>query len=169
MQSAPVTKNKVLPPLTILMDPVRINTEEGYIKQNASIIEQTFDEFGIPANIVGYRIGPTVIQYALEPGYIEKPAENGETSKHKIRVSQISSLQRDLALALGAERLRIEAPIPGYSFVGIEVPNRYSNTVRLKSILISEEFKKMNSSLRLPLGLDVSGNAIVADLTQMPH
>ena len=169
MQSAPVTKNKVLPPLTILMDPVRINTEEGYIKQNASIIEQTFDEFGIPANIVGYRIGPTVIQYALEPGYIEKPAENGETSKHKIRVSQISSLQRDLALALGAERLRIEAPIPGYSFVGIEVPNRYSNTVRLKSILISEEFKKMNSSLRLPLGLDVSGNAIVADLTKMPH
>ena len=158
-----------LPPLSLLMDPINVNTEEVYIKQNASIIEQTFDEFGIPANIVGYRIGPTVIQYALEPGYIEKSAENGETSKHKIRVSQISSLQRDLALALGAERLRIEAPIPGYSFVGIEVPNRYSNIVCLKSILQSEEFQKMNSPLRLPLGLDVSGNAIVADLTRMPH
>lgn len=166
---AAALKNTILPPLTILMDPKSVNTEEGYIKQNAAIIEQTFDEFGIPANIVGYRIGPTVIQYALEPGYIEKPAENGETSKHKIRVSQISSLQRDLALALGAERLRIEAPIPGYSFVGIEVPNRYSSTVRLKSILKSEEFQKMHSPLRLPLGLDVSGNAIVADLTRMPH
>ncbi|HAF62181.1 MAG TPA: hypothetical protein DCK95_07640 [Anaerolineaceae bacterium] len=162
-------KSKLLPPLSILMDPKNVNTEEGYIKQNALIIEQTFDEFGIPANIVGYRIGPTVIQYALEPGYVEKLAENGETSKHKVRVSQISSLQRDLALALGAERLRIEAPIPGYSFVGIEVPNRYSNTVRLKSILQSEEFQKMHSPLRLPLGLDVSGNAIVADLTRMPH
>jgi S-DNA-T family DNA segregation ATPase FtsK/SpoIIIE len=110
-----------------------------------------------------------VIQYAVEPGYIDKTHDDGETSKRKIRVSQIESVQRDLALALGAERLRIEAPIPGYSFVGIEVPNRYSNMVRLKNVLASEPFQKLNSPLRLALGLDVSGNPIVADLSKMPH
>ncbi len=161
--------SKNLPPLSILMEQKANVTDEGYIKQNAQVIEKTFEEFGIPASVVGYRIGPTVIQYALEPGYVDKTNEDGEISKRKIRVSQISSLQRDLALALGAERLRIEAPIPGYSFVGIEVPNRYSNMVRLKSVLSSEPFQKMHSSLRLALGLDVSGNPIVADLTKMPH
>ncbi len=161
--------SKNLPPLSILIEQKANVTDEGYIKQNAQVIEKTFEEFGIPASVVGYRIGPTVIQYALEPGYVDKTNEDGEISKRKIRVSQISSLQRDLALALGAERLRIEAPIPGYSFVGIEVPNRYSNMVRLKSVLSSEPFQKMHSSLRLALGLDVSGNPIVADLTKMPH
>lgn len=162
-------KRKDLPPLTILADPKSITTDEGYIKQNADLIEKTFEEFGIPASIVGYRIGPTVIQYALEPGYLDRADENGEMSKRKIRVSQIAALQRDLALALGAERLRIEAPIPGYSYVGIEVPNRYSNTVCLKSVLKSEPFQKIHSSLRLALGLDVSGNPITADLVKMPH
>lgn len=158
-----------LPPLSILIDQKNSVADEGYIKQNAQRIEQTFEEFGIPASVVGYRIGPTVIQYALEPGYIDKTNEEGELSKKKIRVSQISSLQRDLALALGAERLRIEAPIPGYSFVGIEVPNRYSSMVRLKSILSSTSFQKMQSSLRLALGMDVSGNPVSADLIRMPH
>ena len=162
-------KRKDLPPLAILADPKSITTDEGYIKQNADLIEKTFEEFGIPASIVGYRIGPTVIQYALEPGYLDRADENGEMSKRKIRVSQIAALQRDLALALGAERLRIEAPIPGYSYVGIEVPNRYSNTVCLKSVLKSEQFQKIHSSLRLALGLDVSGNPITADLVKMPH
>ncbi|RJQ41649.1 MAG: DNA translocase FtsK [Anaerolineaceae bacterium] len=167
--SVPEQRSRDLPPLSILMEQKKNVTDEGYIKQNAHLIEQTFEEFGIPASVVGYRIGPTVIQYALEPGYVDKTNEDGEISKRKIRVSQISSLQRDLALALGAERLRIEAPIPGYSFVGIEVPNRYSNMVRLKSVLASEQFQKVHSSLRLALGLDVSGNSIVADLAKMPH
>lgn len=158
-----------LPPLSILFDQKASTTDESYIKQNAERIEQTFEEFGIPASVVGYRIGPTIIQYALEPGYINKTNEEGELSKKKIRVSQISSLQRDLALALGAERLRIEAPIPGYSFVGIEVPNRYSSMVRMKSILGSASFQKLQSSLKLALGMDVSGNPVSADLTRMPH
>ncbi|NMB61428.1 MAG: DNA translocase FtsK [Chloroflexi bacterium] len=158
-----------LPPLSILFDQKASTTDESYIKQNAERIEKTFNEFGIPASVVGYRIGPTVIQYALEPGYIDKTNEEGELSKKKIRVSQISSLQRDLALTLGAERLRIEAPIPGYSFVGIEVPNRYSSKVRLKSILGSTSIQKLQSSLKLALGMDVSGNPISADLTRMPH
>ncbi|NMC30193.1 MAG: DNA translocase FtsK [Pelolinea sp.] len=162
-------RSKQLPPLSLLVEQKSNATDEGYIKENAQIIERTFEECGIPASVVGYRIGPTVIQYAVEPGYIDKTHDDGETSKRKIRVSQIESVQRDLALALGAERLRIEAPIPGYSFVGIEVPNRYSNMVRLKNVLASEPFQKLNSPLRLALGLDVSGNPIVADLSKMPH
>lgn len=168
--SQPVEKrSRKLPPLSILVDQKNNNTDEGYIQQNADVIEKTFDEFGIPASVVGYRIGPTVIQYALEPGYVKKTREDGTVDKRKIRVSQISSLQHDLELSLGAERLRIEAPIPGYSFVGIEVPNRYSSMVRLKSVINSDPFQKMRSSLRLALGLDVSGNPIVADLSKMPH
>ncbi len=169
LDAQPALPDENLPDNAILIDPQNVATDEKYIKNNAEVIEQTFEEFGIPASVVGYRIGPTVIQYALEPGYIDKTSANGEANRRKIRVSQISSLQRDLALALGAERLRIEAPIPGYSFVGIEVPNRYSSMVRLKSILTSTDFQRMNSSLRLALGLDVSGNPIAADLTRMPH
>ncbi len=166
----PVEKrSRKLPPLSILVDPKSYATDEGYIQQNAGVIEKTFEEFGIPASVVGYRIGPTVIQYALEPGYVKKTGDDGSITRRKIRVSQISSLQHDLELSLGAERLRIEAPIPGYSFVGIEVPNRYSSMVRLKSVINSDPFQKMRSTLRLALGLDVSGNPIVADLSKMPH
>ncbi len=162
-------KLKKLPPLSLLFEQKQNLTDAGYIDQNAQIIKQTFEECGIPANVVGYRIGPTIIQYAVEPGYIDKTNEEGEGSRRKIRVSQIESLKRDLALALGAERLRIESPIPGYSLVGIEVPNQYNNMVRLKSVLDSETFQKMDSPLRLALGLDVTGNPIVADLCKMPH
>ena len=166
----PVEKrSKKIPPLSILADTQNYATDEGYIQQNAELIEKTFNEFGVPASVVGYRIGPTVIQYALEPGYVKKTGEDGAVSRRKIRVSQISSLQHDLELSLGAERLRIEAPIPGYSFVGIEVPNRYSSMVRLKSVISSDPFQKLRSTLRLALGLDVSGNPIVADLSKMPH
>jgi S-DNA-T family DNA segregation ATPase FtsK/SpoIIIE len=87
----------------------------------------------------------------------------------KIRVSQISSLQRDLALALSAERLRIEAPVPGKSYVGIEIPNPNSSNVQLRSLIESEAFHRVNSSLALTLGRDVSGRPVVSDLASMPH
>jgi len=84
----------------------------------ASGIERTLLEFGIPARVVGYRTGPTITQYAVEPGYTEKPGPDGEIVRQKVRVSQIANLQRDLALSLSAERIRIEAPVPGQSFIG---------------------------------------------------
>ncbi|MCJ7624935.1 MAG: DNA translocase FtsK, partial [Anaerolineaceae bacterium] len=87
----------------------------------------------------------------------------------KVRVSQISALSRDLALALSAERMRIEAPVPGESFVGIEVPNPKSMSVGLRSILESDEFRKTASPLGLGLGKDVSGLPVIADLSRMPH
>jgi S-DNA-T family DNA segregation ATPase FtsK/SpoIIIE len=89
--------------------------------------------------------------------------------QQKIKVSQIQNLSKDLALALSAERLRIEAPVASQSYVGIEVPNQYNTTVRLRSILETEAFQKLNSPLALALGRDVSGQPVVADLIKMPH
>ncbi|MEN6410306.1 MAG: DNA translocase FtsK, partial [Anaerolineaceae bacterium] len=125
--------------------------------------------FGVPARVVGFRIGPTVTQFAVEPGFIEKPGADGEMMHQKVRVSQISALQRDLALALSAERLRIEAPVPGRSYVGIEVPNIRSTLVRLRPILETEAFQKIQSPLAIALGRDVSGQPVAADLARMPH
>ncbi len=87
----------------------------------------------------------------------------------KVRVAQIASLQKDLALALSAERLRIEAPVPGKPYVGIEVPNAQASVVRLRSMLESEAFHKVGAPLAIALGRDVSGQPVIADLARMPH
>jgi len=157
------------PPMDILLDPQKNISDDSFIHTKAIQIEQTLEEFGVPARVAGYRVGPTIIQYAVEPGFVEKVNEEGNVVRKKVRVSQISALNRDLSLALSVERLRIEAPIPGHSFVGIEIPNRNSTMVRLKPILLSDDFKKINSPLRIVIGLDVSGNPVVADLARMPH
>ncbi len=114
-------------------------------------------------------MGPTITQYAVEPGYVEKIGADGEVTHMKVRVAQISALQRDLAMALSAERLRIEAPVPGRSYVGIEVPNPRNTVVRLRALMQDEAFQRLNSPLALALGKDVSGQAVVADLARMPH
>ncbi len=143
--------------------------DKSEIRETATRIEQCLDEFGVPAKVIGYRVGPTVTQFAVEPGFIEKTSQNGNINQQKVRVSQISNLSKDLALALGAERLRIQAPVPGHSYVGIEVPNELSAVVRLRAILESDAFQKLGSPLALAIGRDVSGSAVVADLGRMPH
>jgi S-DNA-T family DNA segregation ATPase FtsK/SpoIIIE len=145
--------------------------DERHINQKAGLIEQTLAEFGVPAKVIGFQVGPTVTQFAVEPGFIEKPgASDDEIARlRKVRVSQISGLARDLALALEAERLRVQAPVPGRPYVGIEVPNTHSSIVRLRSLLEAESFYKVGSPLCLALGRDVSGNPVVADLAAMPH
>ncbi|MEK6256296.1 MAG: DNA translocase FtsK, partial [Chloroflexota bacterium] len=158
-----------LPPLERLADEKTIRPNERQINLTAGLIEKTLAEFGVPSKVVDFQVGPTVTQFAIEPGYIEKPGRDGQMSRQKIRVSQISALQRDLALALSAQRLRIQAPVPGRSFVGIEVPNLRSNVVRLRPILESEKFYSAKSSLALALGRDVSGQTVIADLAKMPH
>ena len=158
-----------LPPMDLLMDAQSSTSDEPFIHAKAIQIEKTLEEFGIPARVAGYRVGPTIIQYAVEPGYVEKVNEEGNIVRKKVRVSQISGLSRDLTLALGVDRLRIEAPIPGHSFVGIEIPNTSSTLVRLKTILNSIEFKTKPAPLNLALGLNVSGAPVIADLTRMPH
>ena len=170
MTPAPVIhRDKILPPFNLLAKEQVVIMDEIQVRQMGLLIEQTLDEFGIPAKVAGYRVGPTVTQFAVEPGFVEKEASDGSISKHKVRVSQISSLAKDLALALSAERLRVEAPVPGQSYVGIEVPNPESKMVRLRPILESDAFQRLNSVLSLALGQDVSGHAVVADLAKMPH
>ncbi len=154
-----------LPPIDLLQKGSEHKPDTRTINMSAGLIEKTLDEFGIPAKVVGFRTGPTVTQFAVEPGYIDKT----DDERHKIRVSQISSLQRDLALALSAERLRIEAPVPGKSYVGIEIPNSNSSDVQLRPLLESEAFYRVNSPLSLALGRDVSGRPVVTDLATMPH
>ena len=162
-------KPSPLPPLGLLMDDLEFVQDQQFIHETALKIEKTLSDFGIPARVIGFRAGPSITQYAVEPGFIEKTNIDGNLIKQKIRVSQISALSKDLALALSASRLRIEAPVPGQSFVGIEVPNPNIHAVRMRSILESPQFKKINSPLALGLGRDVSGQPVVADLSAMPH
>lgn len=155
-----------LPPLSLLEEEKSSSPDKHTINLTAGLIEKTLADFGIPSKVVGFRVGPTVIQYAVEPGFIERSTSD---ERQKIRISQISSLSKDLALALKAERLRIEAPVPGKSYVGIEVPNSKSTLVRLRPMLESEGFFRVNSPLAIPLGRDVSGQPLIADLATMPH
>jgi S-DNA-T family DNA segregation ATPase FtsK/SpoIIIE len=170
-EEKPPPRDDRLPPLDLLVDEKVARPDERNINMTAGLIEKTLAEFGIPAKVVGFRMGPTVTQFAVEPGFVEKPGGNSESegNRQKIRVSQISALSRDLALSLSAERLRIEAPVPGRPYVGIEVPNSRSTVVRLRPILETEAFYKIGSPLAVALGRDVSGNPVVADLGRMPH
>jgi S-DNA-T family DNA segregation ATPase FtsK/SpoIIIE len=167
----PLERADNLPPLKILVDEREARPDRRHINQRAGLIEQTLAEFGVPAKVVGFQIGPTVTQFAVEPGFIEKPGASEEelARLRKVRVSQITSLGRDLALALAAERLRVQAPVPGRPYVGIEVPNRKSSVVRLRPVLETEAFYKVGSPLALALGRNVSGDPVVADLAAMPH
>lgn len=164
-------RDERLPALDLLLSEQTARQDERNINLTAGLIEKTLAEFGIPAKVVGFRVGPTVTQFAIEPGFVEKekPGAESDPNRQKVRVAQIAALQRDLALALSAERLRIEAPVPGRPYVGIEVPNIRSTIVRLRPILESETFNKINSPLTIALGRDVSGQPVVADLTSMPH
>jgi S-DNA-T family DNA segregation ATPase FtsK/SpoIIIE len=158
-----------LPPINLLMNEQTEIPDAQKIQVSAALLEKTLSDFGLPSRVTGYRVGPTVTQFAVEPGHIEKTAPDGSVTRQKIRVAQISVLARDLALALSAERLRIEAPVPGHSFVGIEIPNQDSSAVRLRPLLESEIFKKAAAPLSIALGKDVSGQPVVMDLARMPH
>jgi S-DNA-T family DNA segregation ATPase FtsK/SpoIIIE len=164
-------RDERLPGLDLLVNEQFNRPDERNINLTAGLIEKTLADFGIPAKVISFRIGPTVTQFAVEPGYLEKEknGQEGDANRQKVRVAQISALGRDLALALAAERLRIEAPVPGRPYVGIEVPNARSTIVRMRPVLEAEAFYKTASSLAIALGRDVSGQPVVADLARMPH
>lgn len=146
------------PPLSLLSDGPGEKADRGDMRRNASIIEKTLDSFGIAAKVSEVNTGPAVTQYALEIALGTK-------------VSKITSLSSDLALALAAPtgQVRIEAPIPGRNLVGIEIPNRGLEFVTLKRMLHSEAMRKAKSKLAVALGLDVSGNPVITDIGKMPH
>jgi S-DNA-T family DNA segregation ATPase FtsK/SpoIIIE len=160
-----------LPQLDLLEQHTSDTIEQQEIERKSGIIEQTLRHFGLEAKVVRVSQGPAVTQFGVEPGYVERPGPEGEARRQKVRVAQISSLQNDLALALSAASLRIEAPVPGQTFVGVEVPNDYTAMVGLRGILESEIMAKARAKapLAFALGLDVSGAPVVADLASMPH
>lgn len=155
-------------PLSILEKGRSGHVSSREINQAAGLIEKTLDEFGLPAKVVDFRTGPTITQFAVEPGHTEQDSPEGKKLQ-KVRVSQISALAKDLALSLSAASIRIEAPVPGKSFVGIEVPNKKPELVRLRPILESETFSGLGFGLPIALGRDVAGAPVVDDLAMMPH
>ena len=155
ISSSKMKGNYKLPSLSLL-DKGGAAPRGGDIRANANIIKRTLESFGIEVEMGEVNVGPTVTQYTLRP-------------REGIKLSNITSLQNDLALALAAHPLRMEAPIPGKSLVGIEVPNKSIALVRLGNLLREVNFKKYISTLVFPLGRDVKGTVILADLAKMPH
>lgn len=136
-----------------------------YIREQVEIIEHTLESFGAPASVVEINQGPTITQYGVEPSFIEQ--RSGKRTK--VKVGKIASLADDLALALAARSIRIQAPVPGKGYVGIEVPNADKATVSLRDVMEAGEFKRIKSPLRIGLGQNVAGQPMATDLAQMPH
>jgi S-DNA-T family DNA segregation ATPase FtsK/SpoIIIE len=154
-----------MPSIDAILDPATPVTIQGHVdKDRARLIEETLASFSAPGHVVEIHRGPTITQYGVEPDFIE--TRNG---RMRVRVAKIVSLADDLALALAASSIRIEAPVPGRSYVGLEVPNTEIAVVGLREVIESEAYRKIKSSLKLALGKDVAGKPICADLTSMPH
>ena len=155
----------------ILEESVEQEISAHEIRTKVRQIEETLVHFGVPAKVVEVNQGPTITQFGVEPGFLEQKGPDGAMRRTKVKVSRITALQHDLELALAAAPVRVEAPVPGKSIVGIEVPNAQISLVSLRGAMESEEFKKLSgkSKLAIALGQDVSGQPIVADLGSMPH
>jgi S-DNA-T family DNA segregation ATPase FtsK/SpoIIIE len=139
--------------------------DQTFDRERARLIEETLLSFGAPARVVEINRGPVITQFGVEPDFIEGRAGR----RTKVKVSKISALADDLALALAAPSIRIEAPVPGKGFIGIEVPNTEVSLVALRDIIEAPSYQKIRSRLSLGLGKDVSGGPIAADLAGMPH
>ncbi len=133
-------------------------------RHRARVIEETLRSFGAPARVVEIKRGPSVTLFGVEPDFVA--SRNGRT---KVRVSKIVALADDIALALAAARIRIQAPVPGKGYIGIEVPNQQISIVALQEVLLSPSYQQLNSPLKIALGKDVSGHPVAADLTALPH
>ena len=149
----------------ILDEGTEANTNEEFIQQRARLIEDTLASFGAPAQVVAISRGPTITQFGVEPLFLES---RGGT-RTRVRVSKIASLADDLALALAAPRIRIQAPVPGHSYVGIEVPNEKMARVALRDILEGEVFRNYKKPLAFALGRDVAGMPAITSIENMPH
>jgi S-DNA-T family DNA segregation ATPase FtsK/SpoIIIE len=173
-----------LPPIDILDKPAEVKLDRADIDQRARLIEEALASYGVEAKVVQVNIGPTVTQFGVEPGWDRKYKEvrekgrDGsyetrvdEVSRTRVRVDRITSLGNDLALALAAPSIRFEAPVPGASVVGIEVPNTVFGSVALRSAIESTAFQKIKarSKLTIALGKGAGGEAMAADLSRMPH
>jgi S-DNA-T family DNA segregation ATPase FtsK/SpoIIIE len=155
----------LLPPIERILDKgAQGLVDDGIDQARARLIEETLASFGAPARVIEINRGPTITQFGVEPDFIES-----RSGRMRVRVGKITALADDLALALSARTIRIQAPVPGKGFVGLEVPNEEVSLVALRDLIENEAFKRLKSPLRFALGLNVSGNAVAADLAAMPH
>ncbi len=173
-----------LPPIEILDNAPEIEFSQADNMKKAKLIEDALASYGVEGKVVQINVGPTVTQFGVEPGWdrklkeIKEKDKNGDTqvkieeiAKTRVKVDRITSLSNDLSLALAAPSIRIEAPVPGKSVVGIEVPNTTIGTVSLRGVVESNVFQKMlgKSKLSVALGKGAGGESVVGDLTKMPH
>ena len=159
----PVRSAENLPSLDLL-EPDSGDYSGTDVSELELLIELTLEDFNVPVKVVHVESGPTVTQFGVEPLYLERGGQ-----RRKVRVNRIVALADDLALALAAPAVRIEAPVPGRPYVGIEVPNIDKTVVGLRDILESREMRKMDGNLILPLGRDTAGKPIIMDLVRAPH
>ncbi len=155
--------------LPVMADMLELGTDNdpsgALIREQVEIIEHTLESFGAPATVIEINQGPTITQFGVEPSFLEM--RSGKRTK--VKVSKIAGLADDLALALHARSIRIQAPVPGKGYVGIEVPNPGKALVSLRDVMETKQFQKIKSLLRIGLGQDVGGQPITADLAGMPH
>lgn len=157
-----------LPSITqVLMPGSENDFDRGELLRRARTIEETLQSFGAPGKVVEVNTGPVITQFGVEPDYLV--TRGGK--KNRVKVGAIAQLDKDLQLALGAKSIRIEAPVPGKGYVGIEVPNDQASLVSLRDVMESDQFKKLfnKSPLAIALGQSVDGTPISADLASMPH
>ena len=166
---APQPRPEFLPPLTLLATATAKPGQAADLAYKKQVIEQTLASFNVPVEIVDINVGPTVTQFGVKPGTLARRGPGGDTVQRRVRVSRIRALANDLALALEASSIRIEAPVPGKGYVGIEVPNSRSDLVPLRMVLEAPEFGQIKSPLAVALGRDVAGQPVAADLAAMPH
>lgn len=161
-------REKDLPDLDLLQEGQITVPDEQEINHNVVLIENTLLEFDIDLDVVDVQVGPTVTRYAVQPY-----RSDGEGTTGRTKLSRIASYSSDLALALSAKRLRMELPVPGTNYMGIEVPNKNPSVVTLRSVYESKDYyelsRKNSSPLLVPLGRDVAGKALAIDLAKMPH
>ena len=150
---------------TILQSGVLSRHDKDADLFRAGVIEQTLDDFGVPAKVVEIHRGPNVTQFCVKPGL----KQNSKGEMQRVRIGKITSRADDLALVLASRSLRIQAPVPGKGYLGIEVPNEKSDKVTMRDIIETSAFDQLDSPLRFTVGKDVAGNAIVTDLAKMPH
>jgi len=173
-----------LPPIDILDRSSEVEFSEADNLQRAKLIEDALASYGVEARVMQINAGPTVTQFGVEPGWDRRTKEvkqkdrdgnvhvtTKEVSKTRVKVDRITSLANDLALALAAPSIRIEAPVPGKSVVGIEVPNIVSSAVNLRGVIETSSFQKTlaRSRLAVALGKGAGGESEAADLDKMPH
>ena len=157
LELSQTTKSYFFPPLELLKEPKPAATgESGLIENNVRKLEETLHSFGVSAKVINVSQGPTVTRYEIQPA-------------QGVKVSRIVNLADDIALNLAAAGIRMEAPIPGKSAIGIEVPNREAGSVRLREVIDSPEFPRSSTKLSFGLGKDITGRVLVTDIGKMPH